>query len=121
VLLVAAALGATAASCGGEGKAGELQIDLSLGDFGDRSYTVSCDPHGGDVPQPTAVCAALRATPALLKQHPGRDHSCPCCRPLVRVTGEFARRQIKASFAPCVTGQEEWASRWTELVGYGRG
>jgi hypothetical protein len=110
------------AACGGGGHSStELRVHLFRADSGTANYTLSCNPDGGTVKNPAGVCAVVQRTPGLLRFHPGIDHPCPCCPAAVRVTGTAARHQVAVTFAPCETGQEEWARRWTRLVGYTEG
>jgi hypothetical protein len=117
-----AAFASLVAACGGGGHSStELRVHLFRADSGVADYTVRCDPNGGIIKNPGGVCAVVRRTPGLVRFHPGIDHPCPCCSPAVRVTGITARRRVAVTFAPCKTGQEEWARRWTRLVGYTEG
>src|SRR4051794_3727779 len=101
-----------------ERSATDLHVRLFTAYSTVRNYSVRCDPDGGTVKNPRRVCAAVTRTPALVRFHSGIDHSCPCCRPAVHVSGIAAERKVAVTFAPCKTGQEEWARRWTRLVGY---
>jgi hypothetical protein len=116
---VAVVFAAVVAGCGSNGKsATELHVRLFTQDS-TRNYRVRCHPDGGTVKNPSAVCAVIKRTPALLQVHsPGWDHSCPCCPPAVHVSGIAAKQKVAVTFAPCKTGQEKWAQRWTTLVGY---
>lgn len=113
-------LATTVAGCGGGGRSStELRVHLFQAYSGVADYTVRCDPNGGTVKDPDGVCIALRQTPGLLRFHAAvLDHPCPGGAPAVRVTGISAGRKVAVTFAPCKTGQEQWATRWTKLVGY---
>jgi hypothetical protein len=121
--LAAAASGVLIASivagCGGAGRSStELRVHLFRAYAGVADYTVRCDPNGSTVKDPDGVCVALRHAPGLLRFHAaGWDHPCPGA-PGVRVTGISAGRTVAVTFAPCKTGQEQWATRWMHLVGY---
>jgi hypothetical protein len=83
-------------------------------------YQLRCDPAGGTLPDPARACAAIRADPALLYSVPGPDHSCPPGGPSVLVRGTWGGRTVRSSFSICTGGQEEEASRWSEVLPSGR-
>jgi len=65
----------------------QLTITVRNGDFGDRLYTLGCDPAAGTVRKPSAACATLHAHPDLLEPHPGQDHHCPPGTPRFEIAG----------------------------------
>ncbi len=84
-----------------------LQVRIANGEYGKRAYTIHCDPAGGTVPRPKAVCAALKAAPRLLR--PPRNYSGHCPGgPEVRVRGSTGDTRIDAPFAACTGGNPEW-------------
>jgi hypothetical protein len=95
---------------------GQLTITVRGGEFGDRSYTLGCDPAAGTMPRPSAACATLRAHPDLLEPHPGQDHSCPPGTPTYEIAGTFEGATVAASFSRCVSGQEDGLAAWERLA-----
>ena len=111
------------AGCGGGGgAAGDAAIDLTLtlwpnGETGDSiTWTLRCDPAGGDHPDPAAACAALTAVPdpfgpvpppARCKEIPGGEDE------VAVLDGDFRGRHVRSRFSresPCVTG------RWDRIA-----
>ncbi len=115
LLCLALAICATTASFA---SAEQLTITVRGGDFGDRSYTLGCDPAAGTVPKPSAACATLQAHPDALQPHPGQDHSCPPGTPTYEIAGTFAGTPVAASFSDCVSGQGDGLTVWAGIVHY---
>jgi hypothetical protein len=95
-----------------------LRVDLVSAVSVARTYTVRCDPAGGNAPAPAAVCAAIREQPRLLRAVRGLEHSCPGGTPVVFVTGFYHGRPVEASFSACSSGQESLSARWLGLLRY---
>jgi hypothetical protein len=107
------------ASCGQRKLGAErLTIKVRGGDFGERRYTLRCDPAHGTVPTPAAACATLRAHPDALDEHSGRGHSCPPGTPTYEIAGTSGGAAVAASFSACFSGQEDGLAVWTRLVSY---
>jgi hypothetical protein len=94
----------------------QLTITVRGSEFGDRSYTLRCDPAEGTVSNPSAACATLREHPDVLQAHPGQDHSCPPSTPTYEIGGTFQGAAVAASFSACVTGQDDGLAIWERLV-----
>ncbi|HUQ23944.1 MAG TPA: SSI family serine proteinase inhibitor [Gaiellaceae bacterium] len=120
-----AALAALAlAGCGGSGsdQGGEAQIDLKLtlwptGTNGDSiTWTLRCEPIGGDHPDAAAACAALTAVPDPFAKlpPPPRCKEIPGSSPEVALLeGEFRGRKVRSRFdrsSACVAG------RWDRIA-----
>jgi subtilisin inhibitor-like len=122
----AAALVALAAlvvvGCGGGGDAGDSRIDLKLtlwptGTNGDSiTWTLRCEPTGGDHPDAAAACAALTAVkdPFGKLRPPPRCEEIPGSSPEVALLeGEFRGRKVRSMFdrsSACVAG------RWDRIA-----
>jgi subtilisin inhibitor-like len=112
------------AGCGGgDGGAGaDSPIDLKLtlwpnGETGDSiTWTLRCDPPGGDHPDPEAACAALAAVadpfgpvapPDRCKEIPGGDEA------VAMLDGDYRGQDVHARFTranACVSG------RWDRIA-----
>src|SRR4051812_10994108 len=100
LFILAPAVAAAAASLAGASPgADQLTITVRGSDFGDRSFTLACDPAEGTVPEPSDACATLRAHPDALQAHPGQDHSCPPGTPTYEIAGTFQGAAVAASFS----------------------
>ena len=95
----------------------QLTITVRGGEFGDRLYTLGCDPATGTVRKPADACATLHAHPDLLQPHPGEVHHCPSGR-TYEIAGTSDGTAVAASFSLCVNGQEDGLVEWDRLVGY---
>ena len=115
VLAVCAAVAPVATATRGSE---QLTITVRGGDFGDRLYTLGCDPATGTVRKPAAACATLHAHPDLLEPHPGQDHSCPPGTPTFEIAGTSGGAAVAASFSACVSGQADGLAAWERLVPY---
>jgi hypothetical protein len=114
------------AGCGGgstdAGSETESAIDLTLtlwpnGETGDSiTWTLQCDPPGGDHPDPEAACAALTAVadpfgpvapPDRCKEIPGGDEA------VATLEGDYRGREVQSRFThenACVSG------RWDRIA-----
>ena len=64
-------VGVASGSAGGDAlqpapPAAELRVELQNATFGTQTYTLTCSPAGGTMPNPPAVCSAIAAELALL-------------------------------------------------------
>lgn len=116
--LVAAVLLALAASCGGRSTTTRLTIQQ-----GQSAHDLRCDPPGGSVADPAAVCRALAREPELLVGGPAIEHSCPgspVSPKIVGVRGQYRGYPVRAVFASdsCgwVPGQGGALAEWTFLL-----
>jgi subtilisin inhibitor-like len=112
------------AGCGGSGGADESdsRIDLKLtlwptGTHGDSiSWTLLCEPTGGDHPDPAAACAALTAVkdPFGKLKPPPRCEEIPGSSPEVALLeGDFRGHKVRSMFErsnACVAG------RWDRIA-----
>jgi hypothetical protein len=122
VLVALAALALV--GCGGSGgdDAGDSKIDLKLtlwptGTDGDSiSWTLRCEPTGGDHPDAAAACAALTAVkdPFGKPPPPPRCKEIPGSSPEVALLeGDFRGRKVRSMFersSACVAG------RWDRIA-----
>jgi hypothetical protein len=111
------------AGCGGgSGGGGDAAIDLKLtlwpdGEAGDSiTWTLRCEPTGGDHPDPEAACAALTAVedpfgpvapPDRCAEIPGGEDD------IAVLDGDFRGRAVRSRFtreSPCVSG------RWDRIA-----
>jgi hypothetical protein len=111
------------AGCGGgSGGGGDAAIDLKLtlwpdGEAGDSiTWTLRCEPTGGDHPDPEAACAALTAVqdpfgpvapPDRCGEIPGGEDD------IAVLAGDFRGRAVRSRFtreSPCVAG------RWDRIA-----
>lgn len=108
--------------CGGGGGSADSAIDLRLtlwpdGDAGDSTtWTLRCDPVGGDHPDPTAACASLTAVadpfgpvapPERCAEIPGGEDD------VAVLEGDFRGRRVHSRFtreSACVAG------RWNRIA-----
>ena len=107
---------------GGAGEARDAKIDLKLtlwptGTNGDSiSWTLQCEPTGGDHPDPAAACAALTAVadPFGKLPPPPRCEEIPGSSPEVAMLdGTFRGRKVRSRFersSACVAG------RWDRIA-----
>ncbi len=111
-----------AAGCGGGGGGESSAIDLQLtlwpdGEAGDSiTWTLRCEPTGGDHPDPESACAALTAVvdpfgpvapPARCEEIPGGEDD------IALLEGDFRGREVSSRFtreSPCVSG------RWDRIA-----
>jgi len=111
------------AGCGGgTGDGGNAKIDLKLtlwptGTNGDSiTWTLRCEPTGGDHPDPAAACAALTAVkdPFGKLKPPPRCKEIPGSSPEVALLeGDFRGRKVRSMFdrfSACVAG------RWDRIA-----
>jgi hypothetical protein len=117
LVVVPAVCAATASLASASRGAEQLTITVRGSEYGDRGYTLGCDPAEGTVPDPAAACAALGAQPDLVQPHPGQDHRCPPS-PRYEIGGTFQGAAVAASFSACVSGQEDGLAVWSRLVPY---
>lgn len=120
----AALLALVLAGCGGSGteEGGNAKIDLKLtlwptGTNGDSiSWTLRCEPTGGDHPDAAAACAALTAVkdPFSNVPPPPRCEEIPGSSPEVALLeGEFRGRKVRSMIersSACVAG------RWDRIA-----
>ena len=110
------------AGCGGGSSGGEAAIDLKLtllpdGEAGDSiSWTLRCEPTGGDHPDADAACAALTAVadpfgpvapPDRCREIPGGEDD------IAVLEGDFREREVRSRFtreSACVAG------RWDRIA-----
>ena len=114
------------AGCGGDGDdsgaGADAAIDLTLtlwpnGETGDSiSWTLRCDPPGGDHPDPEAACAALEAVedpfgpvaaPDRCEEIPGGEED------VAVLEGDYRGREVRSRFShenACVSG------RWDRIA-----
>ena len=116
------ALALLAGCGGGSGDGGNAKIDLKLtlwptGTNGDSvTWTLRCEPTGGDHPDPAAACAALRAVkdPFGKLKPPPRCSEIPGSSPEVALLeGDFRGRKVRSMFersSACVAG------RWDRIA-----
>ena len=97
----------------GPGKVRVVEFGGILGSFG---FQLRCDPPGGTVPNPSRICAAIRANPALLYSFPGPDHSCPFGVAAVSIVGSWNHKPLHSTFSECTGGQEQDAIDWAMLL-----
>jgi hypothetical protein len=116
------ALALLAGCGGGSGDGGNANIDLKLtlwptGTNGDSiTWTLRCEPTGGDHPDPAAACAALTAVkdPFGKLKPPPRCSEIPGSSPEVALLeGDFRGRKVRSMFersSACVAG------RWDRIA-----
>ena len=110
------------AGCGGGAGGGDAAIDLKLtlwpdGQAGDSiTWTLRCEPTGGDHPDPAPACAALTAVadpfgpvapPDRCEEIPGGEDD------IAVLAGDFRGREVRSRFtreSPCVSG------RWDRIA-----
>ena len=63
---VLAAACVAAAGCGDESPSTSLRLVATNSSVGRATFTLECEPAGGDVPRPAAACAALERDPDVL-------------------------------------------------------
>lgn len=63
--------------CGGDEPPNDVRVTIAVGtvdpvrlELGEKRFELRCDPPGGTVPDPEAVCSALRDDPRLFKPPP---------------------------------------------------
>jgi len=107
---------------GGSGDGGSAKIDLKVtlwpsGTNGDSvTWTLRCEPTGGDHPDPAAACAALTAVkdPFGKLKPPPRCSEIPGSSPEVALLeGDFRGRRVRSMFersSACVAG------RWDRIA-----
>jgi hypothetical protein len=113
------------AGCGTSPPSTRLRIEVGDGG-GARSYELTCDPDGGTLRQPDAICRALRRNPSLLVGGRGLDHTCPGPTPAYRVSGSYRGYSVDAILGTpsCgwVPGQGDAYDQWVSLLTHrGRG
>jgi hypothetical protein len=116
--VAAAVLFVLVAGCGGHATETRLTIQQ-----GQNAYDLHCDPPGGSVVDPAAICRALAREPELLVDGPRIEHSCPessVSAKVVGVRGKFRGYPVRAVFIDdsCVwaPGQAGRLAEWTFLL-----
>jgi hypothetical protein len=105
------------AGCGGHSTKTRLTIQQ-----GQIAYDLRCDPPGGSVADPAAICRALSREPELLVDGPGIEHGCPeqPAERVVGVRGLYRGYPVRAVFTgtTCgwVPGQSGALAEWTFLL-----
>ena len=122
VALAALALAGCGGSSGGDGDGSDAKIDLKLtlwptGRNGDSiTWTLRCEPTGGNHPDAAAACAALTAVqdPFGTLPPPPRCKEIPGSSPEVALLeGDFRGRKVRSMFErsnACVAG------RWDRIA-----
>lgn len=94
----------------------ELTVTVDDGTGATTTRTLTCDPAGGDVPDPAAACAALAAAGPAVLAPPPADLACAMQYggpQTATVTGTLAGRPVTAAYAR-TNGCE--TSRWDALA-----
>jgi hypothetical protein len=81
-------------------------------------HEISCNPPGGDVPDPTRVCERLAANDALYFPEDGLE--CPLPVPLtyLSVTGTHRGDELEQMMSPCTDPETRAVDAWSELLGF---
>lgn len=132
-LVLAAAAVLVVLAAGGSGPRTKLTVNASSF-WGGHTYRLECDPAGGDVPQPAALCEVLNANAGPMLLEPTRAlcfGGLPSFR--LEVNGEYRGRTVAASFWDCAGDPvgarlwlsqlrplpERWPQTWPRLSGAG--
>ena len=107
--LAAAVLAVAAlAGCSGESPATKLTLVATNPYVGRATFTLECDPAGGDVPRPAAVCARLAQRPqALLEPKPFVCFGGLFSWWTLSITGRWAGEPVDVRTDTCWTPQME--------------
>jgi hypothetical protein len=103
---------AALAACGGtEGT--ELSIEVVNG-FGEQHYRLTCEPAGGDVPQPTELCSLLADNADVMLFRPKDNKMCAGGLGTVHlhVRGAFDGRGVDATEIDACEGNVEAERLW---------
>lgn len=90
------------------GRAGLEVIYTNPEGFAGLTYLLTCDPASGTISNPAAVCTEISKDPGMVFSSVGRDHSCRPS-PSVGVRGTDAGHNVRVTFSPCLSGQDEAA------------
>jgi hypothetical protein len=94
------------AGCGDDAPSTSLRLVATNASVGRATFTIECDPAGGDVPQPAAVCARLAGNPQAL-HHPepficfGGTFSWWA----LEITGRYRGKPVEVRTSTCWTPQ----------------
>jgi hypothetical protein len=110
-LAALAACGSSESSDGGSGSGGSgapaaktsLTIDVTPGEGAEpKTYTLTCDPAGGDHPQPEQACDAIAAAGASVFEPVPSDTACTMVfggPQKATITGTYRGKDVDASFS----------------------
>ncbi len=116
-------VGVASGSAGGDAlqpapPAAELRVELQNATFGTQTYTLTCSPAGGTMPNPPAVCSAIAAELALLV-NPGELPLACTEATAVHVSGTYNDTPVDAEFTPSCpdpTSRDRLLGRWFSFL-----
>jgi hypothetical protein len=108
-----ALLAALVAGCGGGAKEANLSVEVENA-FGQQHYRLTCEPAGGDVPRPSALCKLLTEKADVMLFRPKNDSTCIGGLSTVhlRVQGRFDGRAVDAAEIDACQGNLEAERLW---------
>jgi hypothetical protein len=113
-----ALLALTATACGGHSAATTLTIEVT-DNAGTRAYRLGCEPGGGTVHNPTAMCEALRQQPTM-RTRGGYSHCGPGVgsgvAESIRVTGSYRGKPVHSSFQGACPEGNDGFGEWSDLL-----
>jgi hypothetical protein len=96
------------AGCGDVAPSTSLRLVATNPSVGRATFTIECDPAGGDVPQPAAVCARLAGNPQAL--HDPEPFTCfggTFSWWAITITGRYDGKPVEVRTSTCWTPQME--------------
>src|SRR5215217_1492600 len=104
------------ARCGGGNETDfrtDLQINIANG-WGEQHYRLTCDPTGGDVPRPAALCALLALNATVMLGAPSDKATCMGGpgTPHIVIDGIYAGRKIGTREADACEGYLQAQKLW---------
>jgi hypothetical protein len=107
-----AVLVALLASCG-RTEGPELSIEVANG-FGEQHYRLTCEPHGGDVPNPAELCQLLADNADVMLFRPKNKSECAggVLTVHLRVRGRFEGRSVDANEIDTCQGNPKAERLW---------
>ena len=107
-IAVAVASVAVLTGCGDESPSTSLRLVATNSSVGRATFTLECDPAGGDIPQPAAACAGLARDPSVLL----RPKRFVCFGGTfswwgMRITGRYDGKPVDVRTNTCWTSQME--------------